>query len=377
MNILLVVENFPPNVGGIQTEFWEFARHLAKLGHSVRVATSTSGGLTGLRNTEQVEIYHYHWLSFFDHPIGRKLDIMAHAAWADIVHTTTYSTALPSLAAARYYKKPCVLSVQEVIGKRWYSLIRNPLLALSFHLFEKFLVTRKFSAWHAISDATRSDTIAAGVSSTKIKTIHLGIDTIHWDHTVNPLSLCSLFGFPPNSRVLLFLGRPGKTKGADLIIDAARLVKHKLPSDVRIGFIMSDSPPGERGVFIRRLTSAGFSDVAKVVPSVSYANLPRYVKDAFCVIVPSRTEGFGFVAAEACQLKVPIISSDAGSLPEVVSGRYLFFKNGDSYDLAKQLLLACENRFLTKQPKTFSWELAAQELCLLYQLAANSLLDCE
>jgi hypothetical protein len=42
---------------------------------------------------------------------------------------------------------------------------------------------------------------------------------------------------------------------------------------------------------------------------------------AHCIIIPSRSEGFGIFAAEASVLKKDLIVAHTASLPEVVSGR--------------------------------------------------------
>jgi adenine/guanine phosphoribosyltransferase-like PRPP-binding protein len=41
---------------------------------------------------------------------------------ADIINTTTYNAAPPARWAARWLKKPCILTVHEVLGDRWYQL---------------------------------------------------------------------------------------------------------------------------------------------------------------------------------------------------------------------------------------------------------------
>jgi len=53
---------------------------------------------------------------------------------------------------------------------------------------------------------------------------------------------------------------------------------------------------------------------------------------------------------------VPLIVSDTGSIPEVASGKVLFFENKNSDDLAKKLLLATKNKFTTIPPKKFHWD---------------------
>jgi len=67
-------------------------------------------------------------------------------------------------------------------------------------------------------------------------------------------------------------------------------------------------------------------------------NVPKLMSNSVCNIVPSEwPEAFGFVAAEAMASGVPLIVSNAGSLPEVVSDCALIFEKGDPSLLAELL----------------------------------------
>ena len=58
---------------------------------------------------------------------------------------------------------------------------------------------------------------------------------------------------------------------------------------------------------------------------------------ADCFVYPSRYEGFGLQAAEALAMRVPLVVSDGGALPEVSGGHALMFRTGDASDLAKKI----------------------------------------
>lgn len=363
--ILFVLEHFHPHVGGVETEFWEFANRIACAGCEVRVVTSDSGGVRGEVNHGRFFGYHYPWPVMFGHPRPRAADLSAHVTWADLIHTTTYTAARPALSAARAAKKPCLLTVQEALRSRWFKVISNPLLAGAFMLFERWVITGSFDHWHAISEATRGDVAALGVPDERLKMIHLGIDGSALA-AVQPDNPALLFGFDPGDRVVLYFGRAGKTKGLPLLIDALCGIRRKLPADVRFGFIVGAHPAGERARLEQTVRDKGLSDIVRFSPSLPRAKLLSAIKGAYAVVTPSLTEGFGFSAAETCALGTPIVSSDAGSLPEVVSGRHLFFRSGDALDLGSRILEACAGGFLTESPKLFSWDRAAEELLSLY-----------
>ena len=367
MRACIVTEHFLPHVGGLETEFWEFARSLTMLDCEVRVVTSDSGGIRGRTEREGVAIFHHAWPSLFGHPVPRYRDLKEHVEWADVVHTTTYTAGPVALSQSRRSEKPCIISVQECLGQKWFHVERNPLKALLFKQFERFVVQRPYTRWLAISEATRQDVLRVGIPSEKVSLVYLGIDNEYWAPSISSLDLSTLFDFPRNSRIFLYFGRVGQTKGVEVLIDAIRSYRAHFPPDVRFGFILGSHPPGSRDKVRVKMNSLDLGDLARVVPSVPQDELRRYIRGAFAVVVPSITEGFGFSAAETSSLEVPIISSDGGSLPEVVSGKHLFFKNRSSEDLGRILLRAIRGEWEVRPKIEFSWPVAAKRLLEIYE----------
>ncbi len=367
MKICFILEHYYPHVGGVETEFWEFSRRLVTLGCEVRVVTSNSGGVSGHQKHENVETWHYEWKGLFGHPCPRAKDIKEHVAWADIVHTTTYTAAPVAAKVAKKLKKPCVISVQEALGRRWFSIGENVITASLFYLFERFVIRRPFHSWHCISQATARDVAELGIPSNRIKPILLGVDDALHQNPPPRLDPAPLFGVETGTRVILFFGRPGKTKGVNVLFDAIKSIKDEIPSDVVFGFILGAHPPGERQRYSDLIVKEQLSAYLRIVPSVPREQLLGYVQGAYCVIVPSITEGFGFSAAETCALGTPIIASDGGSLPEVISGKHLFFQNRSSQDLSSKLKAAFKGEFECAEKKYFSWSDSAQDLKKLYE----------
>ncbi len=367
MKICFILEHFYPHVGGVETEFWEFTRRLVTLGCQVRVITSNSGGVTGQHEYDGVSVWHLPWKGLFGHPCARSKDLEAHVAWADVVHTTTYTAAPAASSVARKLGKPCVLSVQECLGRRWFQLGESAFTASLFYVFERFVISRRFDAWHCISQATARDVVEAGISAQKVVPILLGVDGALYRTPPPQRNPADLFQVPSDSRVFLFFGRAGKTKGVSVLLEAIRILKDELPLDVVFGLILGSHPQKERERYVQMVLSQGLSEKVKIVPSVPRDQLLGYVRGAYTVVTPSITEGFGFSAAETCALGTPIIASDGGSLPEVVSGQHLFFTNRSSTDLAAKIRLALAGRFESRPRLEFSWDDATKNLLHLYQ----------
>jgi glycosyltransferase involved in cell wall biosynthesis len=366
LKICFITEHFPPHIGGVEMMFKSYSARLAKAGCEVKVLTSNSGGVTGKSIQDGVEIHYFDWRNIFGHPIPNKKDLNQFVEWSDIVHTTTYTAAPAALAVARKFNKPCVVTVHEALGKRWFWIEENLVKATFFYIFERYVVKRKYSLYTAASFATQRDLRSLGIKESNIVTIYHGVDK-----KPAPVSLDShsdsLFGVDKDSRVFLYYGRPGKTKGVFILLEAIEKLKDQLPAGVRFIFVLSKEPRRERAKFIKLVEEKNLGDSIKILDPLSEPDLLKALDEAYCVIIPSITEGFGFTAAEACSLGKPVIASDAGSLPEVVFGRVLSFQNRNSDDLAEKISLALADEFTLMPPKLFDWDHSTEVLLGSYK----------
>ncbi len=112
---------------------------------------------------------------------------------------------------------------------------------------------------------------------------------------------------------------------------------------------------------------------------VPEAQKPALYRGARAFIFPSRYEGFGLPPLEALACGVPVVGSDAASLPEVVGPAGLLTAPDDVPGLAAGLMrfLTDEAMFLVYQRRvvaqaaTFSWSKAARATLACYQRALN------
>ena len=123
----------------------------------------------------------------------------------------------------------------------------------------------------------------------------------------------------------------------------------------------------------------GLGDVVRFVPPVAQAELARWYAAATLVAVPSYSESFGLVAAEAGACGTPVVAAAVGGLPTVVrherSG--LLVDSHDDADWAQAL-----GRVLTEpglhdrlaagaalQARQFSWDATAGAMLRIYERA--------
>jgi glycosyltransferase involved in cell wall biosynthesis len=84
----------------------------------------------------------------------------------------------------------------------------------------------------------------------------------------------------------------------------------------------------------RALDELGIRDKVKFVSNLTLAEMRHYYAEATVAVSPSVYEGFGFPAGEAMACGVPVVTTNGGSLPEVVGDAGIIVPTRDSGALA-------------------------------------------
>lgn len=323
-------------MGGGEKLFLDLADALARVGAEVRVATSNSGGITGKHSHKGVDIYSYKWFSLFGHPTPRKSDLRKHVEWADIVQTAQYTAAPNALAVAKEYGKPCVFMSYEYLGPKWYT-VDNPIRATIFRLFERWVFMKPYVHYISISEASQRDLLGGGISESRASVIYPVFNNFDvWRPRKSK---------PRAAKEFLYYGRPGKTKGIFTLLGAVHLLDRELPQDISFVFIVSNDPLAEKKRLKQLVSQYGLNNRILINDSLPEDELVARIGSAYCVIVPSLTEGFGYSAYQAARMRKNLIVSNAGSLPEVISGRCVVFNKGDEASLADAIRTAVKGEF--------------------------------
>jgi len=134
-----------------------------------------------------------------------------------------------------------------------------------------------------------------------------------------------------------FVGRLVPEKGLLLLLDALAREPRLHLRVVGTGPLAAELPV--------RAASVGVADRVELVGTVDPADIPEILRTFDVLAVPSLptaswTEQFGRVAVEAMACGVPVVSSDAGALPDVVGDAGLVVPVGDAAALAAALVAA-------------------------------------
>jgi glycosyltransferase involved in cell wall biosynthesis len=115
------------------------------------------------------------------------------------------------------------------------------------------------------------------------------------------------------------------------IIAAVRRLVPRMGLDVLLEAWAANPPPAgllllygegpERARLSRRVQALGLAQSVRLPGSIPDDDLPDLLRAADLTVVPSRAlEGFGLAALESLACGTPVITSDAGGLPELVEG---------------------------------------------------------
>lgn len=194
------------------------------------------------------------------------------------------------------------------------------------------------------------------VDGAKIKVIPLGIDRTLFK-PMDQREMRERLGLPQDRKIILFIGALQEIKGVKHLMGAIPEVVAAHPN---VLFLLVGSGPlqSELGERIDRL---GLMENVRLLGSKPHQEIPLWLGAADALILPSLSEAFGIVNAEALAMGIPVIASRIGGIPEVVEdGRSgLLIEPGSSQAIAEALdsilkgagRLACLREGATLKPE--------------------------
>ena len=238
---------------------------------------------------------------------------------------------------------------------RWYSFLP----------MQRF-VSRRMDRIVAVSHNSADDTARMfKIPRDKFRVVHNGVD-------INLFDKDESVGKEPNS--LIVVGGHSPIKGLTHLLGAIRLLRNE--RDLKLT-VVGGSPDGKYSLGLVR--EYGLEDVVTFTGRISHEELVRCYLASEVAVVPSLYEGFGFPAAEAMSCGVPVVSTTAGALPEVVGPdgeAGLLVPPGDADALAKAISRLLADDFLRRKmgeaarrrvESHFTWEEAAKKTVAVYE----------
>ena len=175
-------------------------------------------------------------------------------------------------------------------------------------------------------------------------------------------------------RVIMYSGSEEFRKNVPTLLRAFYKLKKKVP-DARL---VKVGRPGSSVGRKRVLELIDELDLRKDVTFVDYVpedELPMYYNSADLFVFPSLYEGFGFPPLEAMACGVPVITSNAASLPEVVGEAGIMRDPDDVNGFAQAMYRVLSDDGLRgemvkkglKRAELFPWEKTAEKTLKIYR----------
>lgn len=355
MKILFILDLYKPHVWWVEILFENLINWLISEWHQIKVLTSKfERGLAEYEKLDNgVEIHRVgHNRYDFMLYCMRKGVKLAHRA--DLIHTTTYNSAIPASIIGKIARKKVVLTVHEIFGKLRYRFMWWK--GFFFKLFESLIFKFHFDKYICVSHYTKNNLrVYFWLPDHKLVTIHNGIDYAHWDkHNFKEVDILAIRQehHIENNYLGLFFWRPGISKWLIYFVKALpEIIKH-IPTFKTV-LIVSESPNNKADDVREFMTHHHLKDHIVRLPGVKYKELGNYILASDVVVVPSLAEGFGFSAAETCALWQQLVVSNVASLPEVVSGKINFVESANEHDIAQKIIQFHEGEYESIPEKKF------------------------
>jgi glycosyltransferase involved in cell wall biosynthesis len=371
MRIAHITPAFYPayHYGGPAQSVYDLCRHLARQECAVRVLTTDSDGRhrrLDFDTAREMEIATGVLVRYCRRVTSESFapDLLPHlyrrVKWADVVHlTAVYSfPTIPTLAFCRLMDKPVVWSPRGAL-QRWQGSTRVGLKAV----WERICgaVEPRKMALHVTSSVEATDSLKR-LPGRRIVVIPNGVEI--------PEDVVRTHG--SDHLRLLYLGRLHPIKGIESLLEACRRLSTAAGAwSLRIA---GDGDPAYTQKLALRVEELGLTGQVRMLGQVVGRAKDDLFAESDVLVVPSFTENFGMVVAEALARSVPVIASTGTpwkSLDEIGCGLWV---NNDPQTLAEAIarirqmpLEMMGRRGRCWMMREFSWSAAAAKMRALYE----------
>lgn len=223
-----------------------------------------------------------------------------------------------------------------------------------FALIERFLLNATHTAV-CVSSFEKDSALTQGLPPEKLVIVNNCVEP--------PQAIKEIHSLDKDIVNLLYVGRFDHAKGFDTLVDAMEQL-HGHPF-----FLTAVGDSVQDGVQPKKLSNINY--VGWLPPS----ELADYFSSADILIMPSRWESFGLVAAEAHSYGLPVIASRCCSLPEVIDDGVtgFLFKPGSHQELVELLKKTPHTTWdefgrnaLKRYEKKFKSEIMCSEILQIY-----------
>jgi len=357
MKILFILDLYKPHIWWAEILFENIITRLADKWHKISILTTkfSKDVLSYEKLSENIEIYRvgHNRYDFMFYSLFKWIKL---AKKVDIIHTTTYNSAISASIIWKITWKKVVLTIHEIFGKLWYKFMWWKWFF--FKMFEDLIFKFSFAKYICVSNYTKNSLrISYNISDLKLITVYNWIDYKLWSKKVykedKVKDICNKYKLEKYF-VWLYYWRPGVSKWLEYYINTIPDIVDIIPNFK--AFLIIPKNDIDRIQYIKKIIKKLNIDKYIIwISSVEYNELWNYILASNFVIVPSLAEWFWFAAAEVCSLEQNLIVSNIASLPEVVSWKINFIEPWSIDSIKKWVENFYNNRYIEIPKKKFRW----------------------
>lgn len=306
MKIGFFTDAYFPQVNGVVTSVYETAKELKNRGYEVVIIAPSYPNYKDKKSENVVRLS-----SLLLH---KKLNIRLATHFPDrnlfnlykdkfdIIHSHGGGTiSLLGLEMARIKKIPVVFTYHTLWNKYTHYFLKG---AVRPKVVEKVsrIMCNRFTAIIAPTDSIKNELISYGVKK-PIRVIPSGVDFKKFK-VKNKGFLRKKLKLKKENKILLFIGRLGKEKSIDLLIEAFALIAKE---DRNTVFVIVGEGTEKKN--LENLASLlGIGNKVYFTGNVDFEDMPFVYKDADLLLFSSKTETQGLVILEAMASGLPVIA---------------------------------------------------------------------
>lgn len=203
----------------------------------------------------------------------------------------------------------------------------------------------------AVSQNLKDETYKNFVIEKEIQVIHNFVDVSRFNR--KPVDAFKKLIAPKGERIIVHASNFRKVKRVDDVINTFLLIDQQLPSKL---LLLGDGP--ERPYVEDMCRDGASADKIKFLGKQEQMEDILPIADLF--LLTSEYESFGLAALEAMAAEVPVISTNAGGLPEIIIDGYCGYMSdvGDVEDMSNNALKILKEDVVLKQFKANALEQA-------------------
>lgn len=343
MKIVQVAPYFHPHIGGVESHVLDLSRALVNRGNEVTVVTSNLGDSKEREVIDDIKIIRIKPIKIlFSTPIMPRIKKVLMEEEMEVIHSHL-PPPLSAYYAAKVCKKKkmpfvityhCDLDILGLLGSMVTGIYRRTFGAYTVKHANKIIVTTR--SYAATSRAVwRYDPIV----------IPNAVDITTFNPNVSGREIKKKLGLS-NEKVILFVGRLVRHKGAEYLIESAKYLEGE------VKYIIVGKGDFE-GFYKRRARELNVEENVIFVGNVPYNQLSSYYAACDIFVLPSvaRPEAFGIVALEAMASGKPVIISDIPGVRELITQAHegLLAEPMNAKDIAQKIQMLIDDESLRKQ----------------------------